>query len=270
MSVQSLVNELIYTYGGITGHEYFFVFKSFINLCFLIIYYIPVFIYFCKIIQTDLYKILFVFLTTFSYAYVPHSIQVYTGIFYNNLPAAYETSVIIRNIVYVLISIFSFFTIGWFIKRFLSSHLRVATVEEIKKICIIPVIFFAVIWLNEEFYYADIVTEATRGFFIFLLFLLTVLSAYIYLVIFQMHNIARESKKAEFQLKQSRGFNKMLEKRYSAIQAHIIKTRQAEHDLRHHFSVIKSYILSEDNIKLNLYLDEYISSLPYNSEKRYL
>jgi len=206
---------------------------------------------------------------TAGYAYIPNSIQTYTGILYRNLQMSHEAFVISRNIIYLLICFISSVLIGWFFKRFITSHLKVTATEDIKKICVIPGMFLIIIWLNEGFYYTDIVAESIRGFFIFLLLLLTVLSAYIYLMIFQMQSITRKSKKAGFQLEQNREYNKMLGKRYLVFQAHIIKTRQAEHDLRHHFSVLKSYISSGDNNKLNLYLDEYINSLPSGSSAFY-
>ncbi|MCL2457213.1 MAG: 7TM-DISM domain-containing protein, partial [Defluviitaleaceae bacterium] len=52
---------------------------------------------------------------------------------------------------------------------------------------------------------------------------------------------------------------------YAAIQTHIEETNRADHDLRHHLSVIQSYTAAGENKKLAEYLREYVKSLPDNT-----
>jgi sensor histidine kinase regulating citrate/malate metabolism len=50
------------------------------------------------------------------------------------------------------------------------------------------------------------------------------------------------------------------------LREHIAETKQARHDLRHHLSVIKSYIDTGETEKLTAYISEYESSLPDDTE----
>jgi len=49
---------------------------------------------------------------------------------------------------------------------------------------------------------------------------------------------------------------------YNVLQTHITETKRAEHDLRHHLSVIQSYNNAGESKKLEEYLSNYIGSLP--------
>jgi len=194
---------------------------------------------------------------TFGFAYIPNSIQAFMGVFYSNLPIGYETMVITRNIVYVILCFIALFAIGLFFKGFVSKYLQVAKSEDVKKIIIIPILFFVVGWINEEFYFADLVLESIRGFYLFLAILLTALSVFVYLIIFRMQDNARKNTRAEFQLKLSREHHNMLNERYTLIQKYISETRRAEHDLRHHLSAIQAYSTARENERLCLYLTDY-------------
>lgn len=49
---------------------------------------------------------------------------------------------------------------------------------------------------------------------------------------------------------------------YNNLQARIAEARQAKHDIRHHATLMKSYIQSKEYDKLEIYLDGYIDTLP--------
>ena len=264
-SLQFIVYEIFYSIDGIFEQEYFSIINSALSLFILILYYLTLFLYFRKIVQIDFYKLIFVFCMAFSFANIPNNIQAYTGILYNNLPVSYELLVIIRNTVYVLICTVSLFTIGWFFRRFISSHLKAAKSGDIRKICIIPILFFIVTWIINEFYYMDLVRESTRGFFIFLVFSITALAVFVYTTIFQMQANANSHAEAEYQLELNRENYKLLSDRYMAIQTHISETKRAQHDLRHHLSVIRAHASARENNKLIIYLNDYIDSLSGNN-----
>jgi sensor histidine kinase regulating citrate/malate metabolism len=53
---------------------------------------------------------------------------------------------------------------------------------------------------------------------------------------------------------------------YENLRSRIAETKAARHDLRHHLSVIESYLQSDNYDELRKYLAEYKSSLPENKE----
>jgi sensor histidine kinase YesM len=53
---------------------------------------------------------------------------------------------------------------------------------------------------------------------------------------------------------------------YKLLREHIAETKRARHDLRHHLSAIKSYIDTGGTSKLTVYISEYESSLPDDTE----
>jgi len=53
---------------------------------------------------------------------------------------------------------------------------------------------------------------------------------------------------------------------YTNLQTHIAETKRAEHDLRHHLSLIQSYTSAGDINRLNDYLNKYMESLPDNRD----
>jgi len=53
---------------------------------------------------------------------------------------------------------------------------------------------------------------------------------------------------------------------YTNLQTRIAETKRAEHDLRHHLSLIQSYTTAGDINRLNDYLNNYIDSLPDNRD----
>jgi len=111
----------------------------------------------------------------------------------------------------------------------------------------------------------DLVRESTRGFFIFLVFSITALAVFVYTTIFQMQANANSHAEAEYQLELNRENYKLLSDRYMAIQTHISETKRAQHDLRHHLSVIRAHASARENNKLIIYLNDYIDSLSGNN-----
>ena len=68
---------------------------------------------------------------------------------------------------------------------------------------------------------------------------------------------------------ENRAINRQLSlqgEHYSILQTHIAETKRAEHDLRHHLSVIQSYNNAGDNKKLEEYLNDYIGSMPVKTD----
>jgi cell division protein FtsB len=88
---------------------------------------------------------------------------------------------------------------------------------------------------------------------------LTVLILYISVHTEREKNMAMRITFAENQLKHQ-------SEHYNTLQTHITETKQARHDLRHHLSVIKSYIDMGETEKLTAYISEYESSLPDDTE----
>ena len=71
---------------------------------------------------------------------------------------------------------------------------------------------------------------------------------------------------------ENRAINRQLSlqgEHYSILQKHITETKRAEHDLRHHLSVIQSYNNASENKKLEEYLNDYIGSMPVKSDMTY-
>ena len=58
----------------------------------------------------------------------------------------------------------------------------------------------------------------------------------------------------------------LMDEHYTTIQTHIAETKRAEHDMRHHLSVIQSYISTGDIKSLSDYLNKYLESLPGNKD----
>jgi len=70
-----------------------------------------------------------------------------------------------------------------------------------------------------------------------------------------MRNIATTEKQLELQ-----------SENYKMLQSHISETKKARHDLRHHLSVIQSFINTGEKEKLTEYINKYKASLPNDSE----
>ena len=88
---------------------------------------------------------------------------------------------------------------------------------------------------------------------------LTTLLLYVSVQMEQVMNLEAKIQKTNQELALQKAY-------YEMLRSHINEVKAARHDLRHHLTVIQSYIFSDDRERLEEYLKEHIRSLPSDDE----
>jgi sensor histidine kinase YesM len=212
-------------------------------------------LYLRKAVNISFEKLFFIFCVVISYMTFPNIINIYMRGLYKYFVNDINLQLMIGNIVDIAVTVLLSLLLGWVLYRFAAPHLRTVKSQNIKYLWIVPVVLYVLYCVNVEFitFYAS--AELRDAFSVFVFFAFNVMSAFLYIVLFRIHNSSVKTAQAEYQLKHQ-------SEHYKLLQSHIAETKQAHHDLRHHLSLIKSYIDMGETEKLTMYISEYESALP--------
>jgi hypothetical protein len=216
-------------------------------------------LYLRKAVNSSFEKLFFIFCVVISYMTFPNIINIYMSGLYKYFVHDIILQLMIENIVNIAVTVLLSLLFGWLLYRFATPHLRMIKSRNIKYLWIVPVVLYVLYRVNVEFRTFYVSVELRDAFSIFVFFAFNLMSVFIYVVLFRIHNSSVKTAQAEYQLKHQ-------SEHYKLLQSHIAETKRARHDLRHHLSAIKSYIDTGETEKLSVYISEYESSLPDDTE----
>jgi hypothetical protein len=190
-----------------------------------------------------------------TYAYLSVGFRNYTEIFL--FPDNYYNLFTFQNL--VIHSILLCITYPFFY-RFLCKDIKHAVIDiqlpAWKNIWIIPASFFFVIFIYTATYEGVYINKWQ---YITILSVTALVSFFVSYVSMNMLVQTDKNIKLEQQLELQREHYKMLH-------AHILETKRARHDLRHHLTVFQSFIDKGETEKLTNYVNEYRDSIPDDTE----
>ena len=153
----------------------------------------------------------------------------------------------------------------FFLKNNVAVFADYADLSTWKYMWIIPAIQTLIINFYTRGWYGDLYYQASNRF-ITILLLLFVGSFFIHYAITTMiiqtdksNKLAKNIAIVEHQLELQGEY-------YQSLRSHISEVMAARHDLRHHLTVIRSYVDLDDKEQINAYLNENIRSLPIDDE----
>ena len=231
------------------------------NLVLAMLLLLPGFFYYRKTVRESVHKLLFIF---FFVIHLGNMVSEMETIAYF-LPGIYNMA---REIVYLLRILFQsavYLLGGWGMYVWFAPRLRCANARDIKGIWIVPLGFFIVSGLVSFFFY-DYLTAYFSPVYMVASPLLLFISFGFNVLLLRIINSASENALLEAEVK---GINRQLElqgEQYNMLREHIAETKTARHDLRHHLSLLHSYINAGEYEKLKAYVDEYADSLSIDAE----
>jgi signal transduction histidine kinase len=223
--------------------------ESYLNLLFMLVG----FLYYRKTINEGLWKLLFMFSIVFHLATVNSGI-IHLVIF------TFEEITYINWLIYNVAVQSIFYPLVWLIcYKFLFPYLRHIESRDMKNLWVFPLFFTVII-----FYFGieHNHTKIMNPYFPVIFTLFSIISFFVYGILLRILSGVSQNAKL-------RENTALAQQQLEMLQSHIADTKKAQHDLRHHMSVIKSYAASNENEKLDEYLAEYIESIPDDAEFAY-
>jgi signal transduction histidine kinase len=251
----------VYSLEGIWEWEHFIIFNRVSNYLKNWIFFALVFLIARKNISNNVWKILFVVLLVTNWECIQGSLYAYSSrlvfSFFVKFYHFAELSVILTAdiIVQMIIIIILFLVFAWVFYRFLKPHLNMTDPGVIKKLCVIPVLFYVLYNINLEIHYHYDSSVVMRNFTVFLILIFALTSVYFFVMLFRMYHNISKTKQVEQQLK-------MQDEHYTALQEYVADARRIRHDMRQHLSVFMSYIDTGKTDNLVEYINEYKKTIP--------
>ena len=182
-----------------------------------------------------------------------------TGIHFKYFGYDYTTGLPVIDIVNILVAILLASVCVLFLVKYVKPNVINSAIPTYRYLWIISLIFMLVL---DILYYTsiyDLINEFVF-FFISLLFItgLFLVTYFVIRMIIQTEN----NTQLNFNLALAKHQIELQGDHYKQLQAHIDETRKAHHDLKHHLTVIQSFIETGEKEKLTDYVSQYKSSLP--------
>jgi len=227
-------------------------------ICFLLAYLLLYFI----AVRAKFYILLYVFFLVATYSFINVGLRNYIEIvfFHDTYYNLFTHENLIINCVLLCVTY-------PFIFRFLRKKITHA-VNEIqltawKYLWIIPAMFFAVIFI----YTGTYETEYIKNWqYVTMLIVMGLGSFLVFYVSVRMLEQTDKNTKVTQKMTIVERQLELQSEQYSMLRNHITETKTARHDLRHHLSLLQSYIDAGETEKLKMYVNEYAGALPTETE----
>jgi len=227
------------------------------------IYFVLIFLFCWLIVKMPLSKIVYVTLFVMAYFRVMSGISMYfPSLLLDDFPFFHSLedffySIHLYSFTYIFNLILSAPLVLFFLIKCVRKNVLESNSPAFKNMWVIPLVFIFIVFFSFEIYLFDIVDRQLHLFVLVLTFSgLFIINNVVIKMVNQTENIALFKHQLDLQ-----------SEHYKALQSHIENTKKARHDLRHHLSVIKSLINTEEKEKLSEYVNEYEKSLPDDTEK---
>ncbi|MDR2599681.1 MAG: GHKL domain-containing protein [Oscillospiraceae bacterium] len=264
----NILYTYVYAMDGIWEWEYFILFNRISGFIKDWLFFILTFLIVRKNVSVNVWKLAFVVLLAINWLCIQASLYVFSSrlVFYLLIEfflfVELSTILMVDMIVQIILILILFLVFLWVFYRFVKPHLDLSDSNVIKKLCVIPVMFYIFYEVNLEISLHYDASAVMQSFTFSLIFVFAITSIYFYVTLFRMYHNITKTKKIEQQLK-------MQDEHYTALQAYVADARRMRHDMRQHLSVFQSYISTGKTEKLIEYIDEYRKSIPEDVEIAY-
>lgn len=156
------------------------------------------------------------------------------------------------------------FPISWlFLKGPIRQAMVILTEKQVRTLCITPLVFFLMVNYYTVAFQQSSLSEGHRVLFS-LFFTFIGVSAYSVNLVTTMDVV----KKGRLELEVVSMEQQLMRQsdRFEQIKNSIAQTRRTRHDLRHHLTVMRTYLNEENYDGLKQYLDEYLTHMPQENE----
>jgi sensor histidine kinase YesM len=222
-----------------------------------------------KLIRVGVHKLLFMLGVVVHTSLLASSIAVSSL----QLPLMYSLASQIWFLPFIPIRLMFYCLIGGLVYLWFSPLLRQIESRDMKGLWLIPMMIAIILYyfIATDHYPLTVFhgTDTVSTEFPLVFLLIAVLSFAVYLFLLRMLGSTARNARLESDFL---AMNRQLETQaeyYKTLQSHIIETKKARHDFRHHLSIIQSYAVAGETEKLNEYLREYMEYVPSGMEIAY-
>jgi len=220
---------------------------------FIFIFLIPGFFYYKATVSCNIQKLSFVFFMIIHAGNITHSLSMSMHMF---TPIAFY-----QNLISIAIRILFYLPLGFLLYYNFAPKYKLLKPNYIKGLWIIPIALFIIQSYWVIAHYQHVLVEFDLNFFIFVI-IFTLISFLTYFLLVRLLGSVITNIQLEANISVMDNRLKSQGEHYQLLQSHIIETKRARHDLRHHLAVIKTLSTSGNNEKLVEYIEQFKNSLP--------
>jgi len=210
-------------------------------------------------------KLFYVFLMVATYAYCVTGFSNYVEVklYPSTFEILFSTPCVVLNALLLVITM-PFF--AHFLHKFVRPAILAVDISAWKFMWLIPATFLGVLSIYMGTFEASILSSWQ---YITVLSILTFGTFLVYYVVIKMITATVNSAKLEVSVTMMQQQLTLQGEQYKMLTENIALARAARHDVRHHLSVLESYIDSGKNEELRTYLSEYKSGVEFENETIY-
>lgn len=233
---------------------------------YLLIYrYIFIFLYAVLsfiIIKDSFPKVMFIYLLMLSYgAFILGNSHFIEARFFPLLSEQYPY--LVNNITKITLLAITYPILFYFLENYFKKVMNVINSDIWKYIWIIPLIFCAIMAI----YSPNSSRESTAEInFILLRYLNLIGAFFISFILLKTLKQTEINTRLEENIKYKKNQLNMQKEQYLMLHNNIEETKKARHDLRHHISLIQTFLKDKEYEKLQNYIDSYQNSLPIDND----
>lgn len=236
-----------------------------IEIYLLIYRYIFVFLYavLSFIIIKDYFpKVMFIYLLMLSYgAFILGNSHFIEARFFPLLSEQYPY--LVNNITKIALLLITYPILFYFLENYLKKVMNVLNSDIWKYIWIIPLIFCAITAIYSPNSSRKSAAEIN---FILLRYLNLIGAFFISFILLKTLKQTEINTRLEENIKYKKNQLNMQKEQYLMLCYNIEETKKARHDLRHHISLIQTFLKDKEYKKLQNYIDSYKNSLPIDND----
>ena len=207
-------------------------------------------------------KVIFIYLLMLSYgAFVVGNSHFIESRFFPLLSKEYPY--LINNITKLTLLIITFPILFYFLENYIKKVMNVINSDIWKYIWIIPLIFCAITAIYSPNYSKE---SAADIHFILLRYLNLIGVFFISFILLKTLKQTEINTRLQENIKHKKNQLNMQKEQYLLIASNIEETKKARHDLRHHISLLQSFLNDKEYEKLKNYIDTYENSLPIDND----
>ena len=230
------------------------------------LYVLAMFMYMRKNTQVGVHKQLFIFFVALQMVNFQAIVLMFTGSSFPVLLS--EMSGYLFNVLGRLVLLLLLIAAQ---HRFFGPCLRQIKSRDMKGVWLIPSLFYVIENIVFQALYsgAEEMQLASDPLFYTVFISIEVVAFIVYAMLLRMLSGISKNAKMESEVTMLGRQLELQKDFYEKLQANISETKAARHDMRHHLSLIQTYINEGETTKLKSYVDEYTKSLPVDVETVY-
>ncbi len=214
------------------------------------------------IIKDSFPKVMFIYLMMFSYGYfVMGNAHFIEARFFPVLFLEYPY--LVTNVAKITLLVITYPMLFYFLEHYFKKVLNVINSDIWKYIWIIPLIFCTITAIYSPNSSRESAAEIN---FILLRYLNLIGAFFISFILLKTLKQTEINTRLEENIKHKKNQLNMQKEQYLMLSDNIEETKKARHDLRHHISLIQTFLKDKEYKKLQNYIDSYQNSLPIDND----